>query len=92
VKHKKVNILGMDLIGWEHKSCVAYFAVGKDWATLYDIESKIEGKGHATELLIEAKKYYEKLGKTVGGSVALNMRMRSLYKKVKYKEYGANTK
>ena len=65
----------------------ANFGVGEDWATLYDIESKNEGRGEATNLLIKAKKYYEKLGKKFGGSVALNDRMKNIYKRLKITEY-----
>jgi len=81
------NIMGMELECWENKSCSAQFGVGDTWATLYLIESQEEGKGHATELLIEAKKYYEGLGKKFGGDVALNERMARLYKKLDIEEY-----
>ena len=85
----KVTRLGMDLHQWRENSCLAHFGYsdkGK-WATLYDIQSFDEGKGHATALLLKAKKYYENLGYEVGGSVALNERMTGLYKKVGYKIY-----
>jgi len=78
----KVNILGMELEHWEHKSCEAHFGVGKDWATLYNIESKEPGKGHATELLIMAKHFYKYHHKRVMGSIALNGRMKRLYQRV----------
>lgn len=81
------NIMGMELEEWTNNSCVAHFGIGDDWATLYDIKSKEQGKGHATELLIMAKKYYEKQGKKFGGSVALNDRMRKIYQKLKIEEY-----
>lgn len=86
---KKVMRMGMELEQWREESCIAHFGTsdkGK-WATLYDIQSFDEGKGHATALLLKAKKYYEGLGYEVGGSVALNERMASLYKKVEYKIY-----
>ncbi len=79
--------MGMELDQWVNKSCMANFGVGDDWATLYNIESKEQGKGHATELLIEAKKYYEGLGKKFGGSIALNDRMRKIYQELGIKEY-----
>ena len=85
--HKKVIILGLKLDEWKNKSCTAHFGMGTDWATLYDIESKIESQGHATELLIEAKKFYENRGKCFGGDIALNDRMRSIYKRLKINEY-----
>ena len=31
--------MGMPMEYWEHKSCVASFGVGSDWATLYHTES-----------------------------------------------------
>lgn len=78
----------MDLIRWSHESCIAHFAVGDDWATLYDIKSGEEGRGHATQLLICAKDQYEREGKTFGGSVALNDRMHKIYKRLGITEYG----
>lgn len=84
---KPVVIMEMDLDEWRYASCVAHFGVGPDWATLYDIESASPGHGHATKLLRQAKLYYETQGKTVGGSVALNDRMASLYVKVGIPEY-----
>jgi hypothetical protein len=83
----KVDVLGMELDEWKIDSCTARFGVGEKWATLYDIESAIQGKGHATNLLLEAKSYYEKQGKKFGGSVALNPGMRRIYQKLKIREY-----
>lgn len=85
--YKIVNILGMPLHEWNFASCTAHFGVGDGFATLYDIESKIRRRGHATMLLREAKSYYEGQGKIFGGSVALNQIMRYLYEKLKIKEY-----
>jgi len=84
---KKVTELGMELDEWCHESCLAHVGVGKDWATIYRIESLHEGRGHATELLLDMKNYYERQGKVFGGSVALNDRMARLYEKCKIKEY-----
>jgi hypothetical protein len=84
---KKVNILGMELDEWEFASCIAHFGVGPDWATLFDIRSLIEGRGHATTLLREAKAYYEAQNKKVGGSVALNSKMRYIYQNLEIEEY-----
>lgn len=85
--NENIEIMGMKLDQWTNKSCVANFGIGDDWATLYDIQSNEESKGHATELLKKAKEYYEKKGKRFGGSVALNERMRKIYKRLKIKEY-----
>jgi hypothetical protein len=82
-----VNIMGMELEEWINESCIAHFGMGDDWATLYTIESKEKNKGHATELLIEAKKYYENLSKKFGGSVALNDIMKHIYQKLNILEY-----
>ena len=79
--------MGMMLEVWRHESCVAEFGVGYDWATLYTIESLQPGKGHATCLLTDARTYYESHGKRFAGSVALNSRMRRLYKKLGIKEH-----
>ena len=87
MKKEKKNIMGMELDEWTNKSCIAHFGVGDDWATLYDIQSREEGKGHATELLKEAKTYYENQGKEFGGNVALNERMRKIYRELGIKEY-----
>lgn len=54
MKIEKVNEMGMDLERWTNESCTAEFGVGEDWATLFSIGSRIEGKGHATQLLTEA--------------------------------------
>jgi hypothetical protein len=81
------RVLGMELDEWTHKSCVANFALGEDWATLYDIQSAEEGKGHATELLTEAKRFYEAQGKTFGASVALNDTMKHIYARLGITEY-----
>ena len=82
---KKVIVLGMPLMEWTYKSCVANIAEGGDWATIYGIESREPGKGHATTLLLEAKDYYK--DKRFGGTVSLNPRMASVYKKCGIKEY-----
>ena len=87
MKIKLVKILGMKMEKWNNRGCSAYFGVGKDYATLYNIYSKNQGKGEATELLIKAKRYYEKLDKKFGGSIALNSIMSHLYKKLNIKEY-----
>ena len=76
---------------WKHKSCEAHFGVGvengEEYATLYDIVSTDPGKGHAYALLTKAKVHYEKQGKKVGGTVALNKTMSDLYKAVGIEEY-----
>ena len=79
--------MGMELDEWKEGSCIARFGTGHNWATLYQIDSLEEGKGHATKLLRKAKRFYESEGLKVGGSVALNERMRGIYKKVDYEEY-----
>lgn len=85
MKKEIVNIMGIELTRWTHKSCVCDVAEGDNWATIYTIESKKQGKGHATELLEYLKRYYG--GYKFGGSVALNPTMAHLYKKLKIKEY-----
>lgn len=85
--HFVVHVFGMELERWEHESCIADFGVGPDWATLYDIQSRQPGQGHATALLTEAKSFYESAGKTFGGSVALNDRMREIYHRLGIEEY-----
>lgn len=84
---QKVSGLGGELDEWQYKSCRAEVATGKDWATIYLIESQQEGKGHATKLLLDMKAYYEKQGLRFGGSVALNDRMARLYRKCGIREY-----
>ena len=87
MEHKKENIMGMELEVWRNKSCRAEFGTGEDWATLYLIESEEPSKGHATELLTEAKRYYEEQGLRFGGTVALNSRMSKIYQRLGIKEY-----
>lgn len=84
---KQVNSMGMLLDRWTHQSCVAEIGTGKDWATIYSIQSKEPGKGHATELMLAMKKHYEAEGKRFGSSVALNSRMRTLLQKLEIIEY-----
>lgn len=60
---KPIKLLGMQLEQWTYASCTAEFASDSGWATLYSIRSGDEGKGHATTLLIAAKKHYEEQGK-----------------------------
>ena len=84
---KQVNSMGMLVDNWTNKSCDAMIGVGDDWATIYMISSDEQGKGHATELLIEMKKHYEAQGKVFGSSVALNSRMRYLLQKLNIVEY-----
>ena len=87
MKVKKVNVLGMELERHIYKSCVADLGIGNNWATLYSINSKKRGKGHATALLRQAKIYYEMKRKVFGGTVALNEKMRKIYQKLKIREY-----
>lgn len=84
---KQINSMGMSLDEWKNKSCTAMIGTGNDWATIYMISSDDPGKGHATELLIEMKKYYEAQGKVFGSSVALNGRMRYLLQNLNIVEY-----
>ena len=87
-KIEQVEQMGMTLERWTYLSCVADFGVGDDWATLYSINSKERGKGHATYLLKQAKEHYEEYeDKRFGGTVALSEPMAHLYKKLKIKEY-----
>jgi len=90
MKIEPVTILGMDLERWTYQSCIAEFGSGEDWATLYSIESKEPGKGHATALLTAAKQHYEAQGKRFGGSVALNKRMRAIYQRLRINEYDSD--
>jgi len=87
IEHEQREILGMVGDHWVNESCTAFFGVGETWATLYSIESRDEGKGHATELLKTAKSYYEGKGLKFGGSVALNNRMSKIYQRLEIKEY-----
>jgi len=87
MKPQIVTVLGMPMDEWQYESCLAHCATGEGWATIYDIQSEEEGKGHATTLLLAMKKYYEGKGLRFGGSVALNNRMRRLYQKCGIKEY-----
>ena len=85
MKIQEKIVMGMPVIEIEHKSCTAQFGFGEDWVTLYSIESNEKGKGHATELLIEAKERFK--GKKFGGSVALNPTMEHIYRKLNIEEY-----
>lgn len=86
---ERVEVLGMTLDEWKHESCIAHFGTGADWATLYDIESGKQNKGHATQLLLKAKDYYKGQGRIVAGTVALNSIMRRVYVKAGIAEISA---
>lgn len=77
----------MTLDQCDFESCVALIGVDETWATIYSIDSKEPGKGHATELLARMKAHYEGQGKTFGSSVALNKRMSYLLQKLNIPEY-----
>lgn len=85
--HEHVNVLGMDLVRWTYEQCIADVAEGSDWATIYVVVSENPGHGEATECLRQVKAHYEQIGKTVGGSVALNPAMRRVYEKSGITEY-----
>jgi len=82
-----VSMMGMDLMEWRFISCVAHIAEGGDWATVYDIESEEQGKGHATTLLKEAKEHYESQGKRFGSTTAIHPAMKHLLQKLNIHEY-----
>ena len=84
---KQQNIMGMTLDVCTHKSCRATIGVGEDFASVYSIESEEKGKGHATELLIEAKKKYEGEGKRFGSTIALNGVMKRILIKLDIPEF-----
>ena len=85
----KITELGMTLDACTYKTCYANVGIGNDFATIYYIETlKIDrNKGYATELILQMKKHYKKLGKKFGTSVALSPQMQHLIKKLKLKEY-----
>ncbi len=87
MKIEQVNHMGMLLDKITHESCTAMLGVVEDWATIYSIESKEQGAGHATELLLLAKEHYTKQNKTFGSSVALNKRMEDILKRLNIPEY-----
>ena len=87
IKIESINLLGMELEQWTHKSCIAKIGQGEDWATIFSIESQEKNKGHGTQLLIAMKSYYENKGKIFGSSVALSEAMSHLLKKLNIKEY-----
>ncbi len=89
LKPQKVTTLGMELEQWNFESCSAEFGVNdtEKWATLYFILSKERGKGYATEVLKQAKEYYEKKSYKFGSSVALNPGMEHVLKKLNITEY-----
>ncbi len=87
IKIKEIEMMGMKLLRWEYKSCVADFGIGDGWVTLYYIESKEKNKGHATYLLQKAKAFALHTGVKFGGSVALNPAMKHIYEKLDIEEY-----
>ncbi len=87
MKPIKVNLFGMELDECKYGDSMARFAVGENghpWAILYDVESEPYGLGRAIKLLKQAKKYYDKQGRFVRGSMALNPIMQRIYKRIGY--------
>lgn len=87
MKIEPVTVLGMPLIRYTHKSCTADVAEDTGWATVYFIASREQGKGHATELMRELKKIYEKKGKKFGCTVDLNPAIRHICDKLNIEIY-----
>lgn len=83
----KNPLLWEDSDMWTHKSCEAEIIDGWKWATVYAIFSKEKNQWHATQLLKDAKAYYEWLWKEFGWTVALNPIMKHLYEKLSINEY-----
>ena len=82
---RKINQLGMELMQYKWKPCVADVGEGDGWATIYFIQSAEKGKGHAQELLKLLKYVYRDV--KFGGTVALNDTMSHIYKKLGIEEY-----
>lgn len=91
IEGKWVEILGIRLLEVTYQSCVAHFGLGEDgegkWLTLYDIKSTCPGQGHATDLLSVMQSASARTGRRFGGSIALNNRMRSIYRRLGIHEY-----
>ena len=84
---KSVEVMGMNLIRITYKSCIAHIACGPDWATIYDVKSCEEGKGHCQELCKQAKEFYSQHGKVFGSTVALSPAMKHILQKLEITEY-----
>lgn len=84
---KSVEVMGMNLIRITYRSCIAHVACDPDWATIYDINSSEQGKGHCQELLKQAKEFYSQHGKVFGSTVALNDAMKHILQKLEIVEY-----
>jgi hypothetical protein len=87
IEINKIESLGMPMTEIIYKSCIATIGEGKDWATIYSIESKEQDQGHCQELLKQAKEHYLKLGKVFGSTIALNPAMEHILKKLEIPEY-----
>lgn len=87
IEQKYSKLLNTTIDVCSYESAYADVVCGPDWATIYIIHSRVEGKCHATELCKRIKAHYEALGKTVGCSIALNDRMRYILRKTGIKEY-----
>lgn len=83
----KANVLGMMLDVAKYESCYAQIGTGDNWATVYFINSKDQGKGHATILLKCLQKHYESKGKKFGSSISLSAPMKHLLQKLNIPEY-----
>lgn len=79
----------VDIIYIYKDHCVACVGKGKDWLTLYQIETDFDYRkqGKATALLKEVKFQADAHGLKFGSTVALNDEMKRLLKKLEIEEY-----
>lgn len=89
IKVKEVNIMGMDLLEFSYKSCIARCGYNDEekWGTIYTMNSSEPGKGHGTILIIAMKRFFEDKGYRFASSVALSPAMKHLLTKYNIKEY-----
>lgn len=93
VTSRLVNWAGMEnLREWTLESCVAHVAEGADpdgreWATVYWIESSRPGCKHAQALLQHLKSKYAETKTQFASTIALNPAMRHILKKLSIKEH-----
>lgn len=75
----------VNLVTYRENGVKAIVAEGKNWATVYTIESSNPNKGYCQQLLSSLKRIYKDVD--FGCTVALNPTMKHILQKLNIKEY-----
>lgn len=79
IKYKQIKSMGMDLIEGYYKGVYMQLAVGKDWVSIYLVESKNPGQGEVQQMIDLVRGDYP--GKRLTASAPLNNAMKHIFDK-----------